>query len=146
MHCCRRHIFAIKALLCNTQYFYTVAGDSSTPHTECSAVFPLQNCYVKATQCYFVCTFAILYYLIFSVALHSMSSSREPKRIIKTRKLFSWRIKVKHYAPLFSEIDGGQRSSSLNSCFVLRVIIRVHTGNEAGCAPGPAWTLPLLVC
>ena len=40
----RRHKFAIKALLCNTQYFNTVGSDNSpAPHTEYIVVFPLQQ-------------------------------------------------------------------------------------------------------
>jgi hypothetical protein len=145
MRCCRRHKFFTKALLCNNNCCYTVTGESSATHVECTDVFPLQNLYANPSQCNVVCTFSIFHCLIFSAA-RKMSSNREPERIIKKWKSLSWRIKVKHYIRLFLELDGGQRSSSLTSCFVLRVITRVHIGQKAGRAPDPAWTPPLLVC
>jgi hypothetical protein len=60
-------------------------------------------------------------------------------------KLFPWRCKVITLCMLISAPDVGEGSSSLNICFIFRIIIPVHTGQEVVCAPGPAWMLPLLV-
>jgi hypothetical protein len=43
-YCCWRHIFALKASSCNTQYFYIVDSDTDHQYTQRTVAFPLQQC------------------------------------------------------------------------------------------------------
>jgi hypothetical protein len=79
------HKFAIKALLCYTQYFYRVDSDISlnnthrmfrwTTHIECILAFPVQNGCANAPQRYVIVQYLVVRRMfLFSLALCNISS------------------------------------------------------------------------